>query len=213
MDQNSVGHFQAVVRQLETFGLLLESDPKLPNVCTVITGERMKGSWWSHRLAQTIFQVNEQLEDHPDLLITKLLAGKVTFVHRQLWSELFVVAAAREEWQTKGLSESAHALLKKVSDDGIVRTDQIERGTLTTKITEAARELERRLLVHSDQVHTESGAHAKVLETWESWARRKEFSPAPITVTQAKATLEKRVQMLNEEFGAKVKLPWKETTA
>jgi len=36
----------------------------------------------------------------------------------------------------------------------------------------AAKELERRLLVHSAQVHTDAGHHELRLERWELWAER-----------------------------------------
>lgn len=182
----------------------MESDPKLPSVCTIITGEPVKGSWWSHPLAQTIFQVNERLEDHPDLLITKLLARKVTFVHRRLWAELFAIGSARESWQMDKLSASAKALLKIVDTEGAIRTDQLVK---VERPGDAARELELRLLVHSEQFHTESGRHAKRLETWERWAGRAGIKTS-LTADQAKKRLEDIVQKLNEEFDGSGSLPW-----
>ena len=96
-----------VMDRLKQDGFLLESDQKLPSVCTLITGEPLKSSWWSHPKAQVIFQVNELLEDHPDVMITKLVSGKVTFIHRKLWPEILAIGAAREPWQVEGLSPSA----------------------------------------------------------------------------------------------------------
>ena len=189
--------------------MLLESDPKLPSVCTIITGVPMKGSWWSHRMAQTIFQVNERLDDHPDVLIAKLLAGKVTFVHRQFWLALLAVATSKEPWQMRNLSDTAQKVLKFLKSSGAVRSGELSIGTVGRKeLNESVRILERRLLIHSQQVHTESGAHAKVLESWETWAASAKLKTGEISLAKAKNSLEQRVQELNERFDGQVKLPW-----
>jgi hypothetical protein len=192
--------------ELKEFGLLLESDPKLPSVCGLVTGEPMKGSWWSHPMAQTIFQVNERLDDHPDIIITKLVSKKVTFVHRRLWPELFAVGSARESWQTQKLTTPAKALLQIVDTEGAVNTDSLAVSKLKTP-GDTARELEFRILVHSEQFHTEKGKHAKRLETWEHWAKRAELR-SPVTAEDAKKKLEALVQKLNEQFNGKGTLPW-----
>src|SRR5712691_9806540 len=48
-------------------------DPRLPSVCSLITGAPVRGSWWSHPFAHAIFHVSGQLADHADVLITKLI--------------------------------------------------------------------------------------------------------------------------------------------
>lgn len=189
--------------------MLLESDPKLPSVCTIITGEPMKGSWWSHPMAQTIFQVNERLDDHPDVLIAKLLAGKVTFVHRQFWPALLAVATSKEPWQMRNLPHTAQKVLQLLKKAGAVRSDDLRIGTVGRKdLNESVRILERRLLIHSQQVHTESGAHAKVLESWQSWATSAKLEAGVISVAEAKKSFEQRVQELNERFDGQATLPW-----
>jgi hypothetical protein len=205
-------HFKPVFSKISSYGFLLESDPKLPSVCSIITGGPLKGSWWSHPLAQTIFQVNEKLEDHPDVLMTKLVSGKVTFVHRDLWPEILAIGSSYETWQMEGLSASAQTLLKMVQAKGTVQTDQIVLTTsdATRKIKpgDAARELERKILIHTDQIHTTGGAHAKVLETWQHWSKRSAFAHASIAIDPAKRKLEARIRKLNNEFGGTARLPW-----
>ena len=169
----------------------------------------MRGSWWCHPLAQTIFRTNEQLEDHPDVLITKLVSSKVTFVHRLLWPELVAIGSERAEWQLKGLSAPARALLKAVDEQGLLRTDNLAwPNSIKTKPGDAARELEKKLLIVASQIHTESGAHAKVLETWEHWAERVGGKLKKTSATRAMKSFEERLESLNMEFGAKAKLPW-----
>ena len=201
--------FELVLKKLKHYGLLLESDPRLPSVCTLITGVRLSGSWWSHPQAQVIFRVNEQLVDHSDVLITKLISGKVTFVHRQLWSEFLAIGAAREQWQTEGLSPDAQFILRLLDEQGMLRTDKLtwpESAQLSSGAV--TRELEKRLLIHSTELHTESGAHAKVIETWQRWANRQGFTTRRISAQHAKRRIEEKVMALNEEFGARARLPW-----
>jgi len=182
----------------------------LPSVVTVVTGEPLSGSWWSHPLGRTIFQINEQLAGHPDVLTTKLISGKVTFVHRRLWPALFAIGTAREAWQTTGLSPGARRLLRQVDQHGSRRTDQIIFSK-SFKPGEAARELEKRLLIHSEELHTESGAHAKLIETWPGWAERSKFQPEEITPNEARAQMEESMKQINERYSARVLLPWQTT--
>ena len=160
-------------------------------------------------MAQTIFQVNERLDDHPDVLIAKLLAGKVTFIHRQFWPALLAVATSKEPWQIRNLPDTAQKVLKFLKSAGTVRSDELSIGTVGRKVlNESVRILERRLLIHSRQVHTESGAHAKVLESWESWAAASKLRAGEISVGTAKKNFEQRVRELNEKFDGQVTLPW-----
>lgn len=206
METDTATHFQRVFLQLKKYGFLLEYDASLPCVCKLIAGVKVRGSWWAHALSHEIFAVNEQLGDHPDILITKLISGKVTFVHRDLWRELYSIGKAREEWQMKNLSTPALLLLKEINKVGSLTTNHLG-SSFGVKPGDSARDLERRLLIHSEQFHTASGAHSKMLETWETWAERVGVKPhrGP---TSAKSRIEKRVTLVIEEFGGEAKLPW-----
>ena len=83
-----------VLATLSRLGLLLKQDKELPNVVTILTGEKLSASWWSHPQGKLIFNVLRELEDHPDVLVAKLIAGKDTLVHRRLWIA-FLAAASR----------------------------------------------------------------------------------------------------------------------
>ena len=67
-----------VFAKLEEHGLLLRIDANLPNVCALVAGERVRGSWWSHPSGRAIFAVDSELADHPDVLMTKLISGMTT---------------------------------------------------------------------------------------------------------------------------------------
>jgi hypothetical protein len=205
---DAAAHFKRIFQHLKKSGLLLESDPRLPSVCTLITGAQLKTSWWSHPMAQTIFAVNERLEDHSDVLIVKLVSGKVTFVHRNLWPDIFAVGAARESWQFEDLSSSARALLKLVEAKGSLSTETLALPKSTTSTAVAARELERKLLVYSKQFHTGTGKHAKLLETWAHAARKAGLDFGTVTSADAKTKREELLRKLNKKFGGKGQLPW-----
>lgn len=207
--KTTAAHFQTVLQTLRKLGFLVESDPKLTSVCSLIANEPMRGSWWSHPLAQVIFQVNEQLEDHPDILMAKLVSGKVTFVHRKLWSEVIAIARAREDWQMKKLSPQIESLLTQIDSAGSLTTaESVWAKQSKTKLGDAARELERRLLIVGTQFHSESGAHLKLLETWDHWMKRRKFKPEKISVEAAREQLDLKLERLNEKYEASAKLPW-----
>jgi hypothetical protein len=144
-----------VLRELSRRGLLLVQDKTLPSVVGIMTGESLRGSWWAHPEGKQIFSVLSELTEGPDVIVTKLLAGKATLVHRGLWGALLPVVASREAWQLRALSAPARRLLETVSLEGSVQSSGA-----------AAKELSTRLLVNAGQEHTASGKHVLVLEAW-----------------------------------------------
>ncbi|HEV3232349.1 MAG TPA: hypothetical protein VG245_08850, partial [Candidatus Dormibacteraeota bacterium] len=159
-----------------------------------------------------IYRVAGVVLAHPDVTETKLLAGKVTLVHRALWPRVVAVGVAREDWQTGGLSPQAVALLAAVDAAGEVRTDAADAprtGTVAAASTpKAARELERALLVHAEQVHSASGAHAKVLRTWDRWSAAHGVTEPLPPVRAAKDELNRVLGRLNQRWGTRLRLPW-----
>src|ERR1700704_4885824 len=153
MSANVRRQFDKVFLQLQQLGFLLLSD-SLPSVTRLVAGEGKRGSWWGHEHAQTIFAVSEMLEDHPDVLVMKLIDCKVTFVHRELWGRVYSIGVAREDWQLKNLSQGAKSLLKTLDAEGTLHTNKLGKA-FGPKPGETARELELRLLIHAEQVHTE----------------------------------------------------------
>jgi len=188
----------AVLTQLARYGLLLKQDKRLPSAITLLAGAPLAISWWSHPQGRVFFRVLAALEDHPDVLVTKLLHGKDTLVHRSLWPEFLTLADAGESWQSAGLSAPARRLLQRVQQAG---TPLRASGT-------AARELQSRLLVHALEVHTESGRHAMALQRWAAWAAQSGVRPAR-SLTRARAKLEAASHALG---AAPAALPWSPPT-
>ena len=174
--------------------LLLTQDKVLPNVVSILTGESLRTSWWSHPKAHLIFAVLSQLADHPDVLFAKLLYGKDTLIHRPLWPAVLAVGRVREPWQAKGLSAGAKRLLER-----------LDRGEGPVRASGApVKELEVRLLATSQEIHTEAGRHEMALESWQAWSARVRCRPAE-SVPLARKALEDAATKLGAPLKA---LPW-----
>ncbi len=195
---------------LSRHGLLLASDADLPSVAGLVAGGPVRGSWWSHPRSHEIFAVSESLSHHADVLVTKLLAGKVTFVHRKLWPALLAVALPGSTWQVRALPAAARTLLRRVTRHGLVELAPAARGKSRSTLPqrEAARALERRLLVHSREVHTESGSHVRILESWQHWMKRMNVPRPDMTLEAGVTALEQAVVSLSGTQPFDVRLPW-----
>ena len=154
---------------LADVGVLLVQDAVLPSVTTTVTGASVRGSWWAHEQAHSIFDVLQELEH--DATVAKLVAGKQTLVHRRLWPALAAVGGEGAPWQLDGLPGDVRTMVDTVAAvDGPMRADTV---TLPggRKRVDVARDIDRRLLLRVDEVHTEFGRHAKVLQSWPGWVR------------------------------------------
>jgi len=154
----------------------------LPSAVGIITGESLPGSWWSHPRAHEIFRKLEELDA---AIATKLIGGKVTFVHPKLLPALAAVGGARERWQIHSLSPAAKKLLARVDREGSVRASGAP-----------AKELQERLLVNAHEQHTESGRHETVLEKW---------PPSKLTAEEGRHQLDRAATAIGAELHD---LPW-----
>jgi hypothetical protein len=180
-----------VRRALAKHGLLLLQDKTALDIVGLMAGEKLSTSWWGHPAGHAIFACLERLDDDRDVISTRLVAGKITYLHRDLWPPFLAVATSNEEWQTKGLSADAQKLLTAV------------KTADTRAVGRPARELQDRLLVHADQVHTESGKHELVLQAWGRVAKMQ-------GVVAAKDNAKARIEAAVEAIGGSVaSLPWR----
>ena len=184
-----------VRRALADSGLLPLQDQRLLSVVTLVTGETLRNSWWSHPKGRVIFALLTELADDPDVLFTKLLHAKVTLVHRRLWSALLTVVSAGETWQVRGLSAAARRLLASAGDS--------ERPIVSSG--QAVKELEGRLLAHTQQHHTDMGRHEVEICPWAAWARRAKVKPLA-SIAIAKKRIEDAATGIGADLTA---LPWR----
>src|SRR4029450_8879361 len=80
----------AFVRQ---HGVVLASAKgSAPRLTEAIVGEHIKGSWWAHPKSRHIYSILRAVTDSEDVLVCRLIDGKITLVHRRLWPSLVRLA-------------------------------------------------------------------------------------------------------------------------
>src|ERR1700682_6428412 len=78
---------------IQEHGVVLASAKgPVPRLTEAIVNEPIKGSWWAHSKSHQIFAVLQAIADSEDVLVCRLVNGKVTFIHRRLWPALVRVA-------------------------------------------------------------------------------------------------------------------------
>jgi hypothetical protein len=76
-----------------THGVALEAGTgPVASLAEVVVGAPIQGSWWAHPRGRQIFAVTRAIRDCPDVLVCRLIGGKITYVHRRLWPALVRVA-------------------------------------------------------------------------------------------------------------------------
>lgn len=74
-------------------GVVLESAKgAVPRLTEAIVREPIKGSWWGHPKSHQIFAILQAVTESKDILVCRLVGGKVTLVHRRLWPALVRLA-------------------------------------------------------------------------------------------------------------------------
>jgi hypothetical protein len=190
---------------LDDAGVLLVQDAALPSVTTLVTGAPVRGSWWAHQQAHSIFAVLETLE--ADTTTAKLLSRKQTLVHRSRWPALAAVGHEGAAWQYDRLPPDARTLVDDViAADAPMRADALAVGGPRPH-SDVVRDVERRLLVHAGEVHTDSGRHAKVLQSWPSWVAAVDIGGTVPDAAAGRAAFEAAIRTFAPERIEQV-LPW-----
>jgi hypothetical protein len=181
---------------LDRHGMLPAHDPMIPSITNLVAGRPIRGSWWGDPAGRQIYLVLNALA--AEVAWPKLLGGKVTLVHKRLWSQLAAVGEQQAAWQVAELGEIERNALAVVRERGEVSSDDL-KVPAGTKPGKVVTELERRLLVIAEQEHTEGGHHARLVRTWAHWLPGDRPDAA-----SALADLEAAA----ESLGAKSQLPW-----
>ena len=91
--------------------VLMAARGALPTLTHAIAGAPIRGSWWAHPRSHQIFRLLEAVCDSRQVLVCRLMQGKVTLVHRRLWPALVRLSrrlprrgldAIREEHTARG---------------------------------------------------------------------------------------------------------------
>lgn len=106
-------------------GVVLESaQGPVPNIVEAIVGEPVRGSWWGHPKSHAIYGVIQAVRDHPEILVCRLVRGKVTYIHQSLWPPVARSASALDVQYTAAIQEehtasSAHRVIETPFSDWI----------------------------------------------------------------------------------------------
>src|ERR1700730_7780542 len=73
--------------------VLVSAKGPVPRLTEAIAGEPIKGSWWGHPKSHQIWAILEAVTDSEDVLVCRLVKGRITLVHRRLWPALVRVAS------------------------------------------------------------------------------------------------------------------------
>jgi hypothetical protein len=97
---------------VQQHGVVLEGGRgPIPNLAEAVVGEPVRGSWWGHKKGRAIFRATRTVRDCDEVLICRLVGGKITYVHRRLWPAIVrlansldkkTLAALREEHTPSG---------------------------------------------------------------------------------------------------------------
>jgi luciferase-like monooxygenase len=72
--------------------VLVSAKGTAPRLTEAIIGEPIKGSWWAHAQSHHIYAILEAVAASGQILVCRLVNGKITLVHRRLWPSLVRLA-------------------------------------------------------------------------------------------------------------------------
>jgi hypothetical protein len=102
----------ALVRQ---HGIMTESyRGPVPSLAASVVGGPISGSWWGHAKAHEIFALSRAVRRNADILVCRLVEGRITYVHRRLWPHVVRMAPRLSRGRLTQLQEIHTATGKHV---------------------------------------------------------------------------------------------------
>jgi len=87
-------------------GLAVESArASVPSLAHVVACVPIRGSWWAHPKGKEIFLLSRVIRRSPDVLVCRLVGGKITYVHRRMWPALVLLAGRFSKQRLSALNE------------------------------------------------------------------------------------------------------------
>ena len=174
-------------------------DEKVSSLVEELTGGKIKGSWWGHPQSHLIYNTYQRFVRDPTVLTMKLVKGKVTFIHQELWTSV-LSSVLNQSWSQSArhqLSHLSETILKLVEQQGtlVCTSPHLPFNESRKELRKARMELERRALLISGDKHTGSGTHAPYLESWEH------FYQTRMRKTNALITRDKALQSIKKRIG------------
>jgi hypothetical protein len=73
--------------------VLVAGKGPVPRLVEAIAGAQIAGSWWAHPQGRQIFATLQPVVASSEVLVCRLVDGKITLVHRRVWPALVRLAA------------------------------------------------------------------------------------------------------------------------
>lgn len=78
---------------VERHGVVLQAARgPVPSLAEAVAGGPIRGSWWGHPKGKEIFRAAQVVCESPEVLVCKMVQGKITYVHRRLWPAVVKLA-------------------------------------------------------------------------------------------------------------------------
>lgn len=77
----------------------------VPSLAAAVAGEPLRGNWWSHPKGKKIFHLSRAVRESADILVCRIVDGKVTYVHRRLWPAVVLLASRFPKWNLEAIRE------------------------------------------------------------------------------------------------------------
>ena len=88
-------------------GAVLESAAgSRPSFVETVAEESISGNWWSHPRSHEIFALTRKIRESDEVLVCRLIDGKITYLHRRLWPTLVRAAEHFDARRLAGVKET-----------------------------------------------------------------------------------------------------------
>ena len=123
-------------------GVVLESARgSVPSLAAHVAGGPIHGSWWGHTRSHEIFRLTRAVRASREILVCRLVAGKITYVHQRLWPALVCVASRFPQSRLAKIAErhtsSGYHEIQEIPFSQWV-TDKLRGAAATVAITGGA---------------------------------------------------------------------------
>ena len=164
---------------VKTNGVVLESGRgPVPSLAEAIAGKPIRGSWWAHPKGHEIFLCSRAVRESPDVLVCRLVEGKVTYIHRRLWPALVRLA---QELTASGKASRGRHPARTLGDEKLAWLDRLNTARLAA----------------IQELHTPSGNHKVTATPFPDWV------PEDVLRTAKRLTRDEAARLLSLAPSAK----------
>ena len=79
---------------IERHGVVAESAHRgaIASLAEAIAGAPIRGNWWTHPRSKEIFALSRAVREAPQVLVCRIVDGKIGYVHERVWPALVRLA-------------------------------------------------------------------------------------------------------------------------